>query len=56
MTPDPHVAFLLALVSGVGYLMTQAGLSKHALELKRQRRVCPSCGRQQTTCRCHATG
>jgi hypothetical protein len=38
---------LVALVtSGAGYLMVVAGLKKSALEWKRQRRLCPSCGRE----------
>ena len=39
----------------VGYLMVKAGLGKHALEHRRRRRVCPSCGRQITgrTCNGH---
>jgi hypothetical protein len=36
---------LTAVVCGIGYLMTLAGLSKHSLELRRRRRTCPSCGR-----------
>jgi hypothetical protein len=31
---------------GVGALMTAAGLQKNALELRKRRRRCPSCGRQ----------
>ncbi len=43
---DPNIAVLIAVTCGVGYLMTVAGLSKLALELKRRHRICPSCGRQ----------
>jgi len=42
---DPHVITLAAATLGVGWLMTYAGLQKSALELKRRKRVCPSCGR-----------
>jgi hypothetical protein len=42
---DPHVELFLALASAAVWLMTKAGLSKNALELKRRRVVCPSCGR-----------
>ena len=42
---DPHVMSLAVATLGVGWLMAYAGLSKSALELKRRRRVCPSCGR-----------
>ena len=46
MTPDPHIAILMASTAGVGILMSLAGLQKSALEWKRRRRVCPSCGRE----------
>lgn len=42
---DLHVMLFMALVMAAAYLMTRAGLSKNALELKRRRIVCPSCGR-----------
>lgn len=42
---DPHVMTLAVATLGAGWLMTQAGLAKSALELKKRRRVCPSCGR-----------
>jgi hypothetical protein len=45
---DPHVITLAAATLGAGWLMAYAGLSKSALELKRRRRICPSCGRQIT--------
>ena len=43
---DPHVMSLAVATLGVGWLMAYAGLSKSALELKKRRRVCPSCGRR----------
>ena len=43
---DPNIALLATITCGIGYLMTVAGLSKRALELRRRQRVCPSCGRQ----------
>ncbi len=43
---DPNIALLITITCGIGYLMTVAGLSKRALELKRRRRLCPSCGRE----------
>jgi hypothetical protein len=43
---DPQLAALLASSFGIGLLMTLAGLQKNALEWKRRRRVCPSCGRE----------
>ena len=42
---DPHVFMLAAATLGIGWLMALAGLQKSALELKKRRRVCPSCGR-----------
>jgi hypothetical protein len=46
MTLDPHMAGLIASAAVVGLLMFLAGLQKSALELKRRRRICPSCGRE----------
>jgi len=37
---------LILSTTGIGYLMVRAGLGKHALEARRSRRVCPSCGRE----------
>ena len=45
---DPHVFTLAAATLGVGWLMAYAGLQKSALELKKKRRICPSCGRHIT--------
>ena len=38
---DPNIALLATITCGIGYLMTVAGLSKRALELRRRQRVCP---------------
>lgn len=46
MTPDPHLPILLVSTAGVGVLMSFAGLQKSALEWKRRRRICPSCGHE----------
>ncbi|HLB19135.1 MAG TPA: hypothetical protein VK613_08400 [Gaiellaceae bacterium] len=43
---DPNIALLITITCAIGYLMTVAGLNKSALELKRRRRVCPSCGHE----------
>jgi hypothetical protein len=43
---DPHVAIATVSTLGAGWLMIKAGLQKSALEHRRHRRVCPSCGRQ----------
>jgi hypothetical protein len=40
-----ETALLLASTTGVGYLMITAGIEKRALEWRRRRRSCPSCGR-----------
>jgi len=42
---DPQIVTFVALAMAVGYTMFYSGLKKHALELKRRRRICPSCGR-----------
>ena len=44
---EPHVAGLFVMTTGIGALMMLAGVGKHALEWRRRRRVCPSCGRGQ---------
>jgi hypothetical protein len=43
---DPHIAIAAVSTLGAAWLMITAGLQKSALERRRQRRVCPSCGRQ----------
>jgi len=37
---------LVLSTTGVGYLMVKSGLMKNALEARRRRRICPSCGRE----------
>jgi len=46
MTMNLHIAVLVVLTLGVGWAMMQAGLHKSALELRRRRRICPSCGHE----------
>jgi hypothetical protein len=46
MTLDPHVVTLAAGTLAVGWLMVLAGLQKSALERRKQKRICPSCGRE----------
>jgi hypothetical protein len=55
MTSDPELAVLAASTMAVGYTMVFSGLKKHAIELKRRKRRCPSCGRQivGSVCRQH---
>ena len=52
MALAPHLATLVIATLAIGWLMAVAGLQKNALELKRRRRVCPSCGRRIETSRC----
>ena len=40
-----ELAVLLLSTTGVGFLMVFAGVQKNALEWRRRRRICPSCGR-----------
>jgi hypothetical protein len=49
MTLHVHTITLMVLTLGVGWLMAFAGLQKSALELRRRRRTCPSCGRRIET-------
>jgi hypothetical protein len=43
---------LMLVTSGAGWLMFEAGVFKDLLERRRERRVCPSCGRETDTCAC----
>jgi NADH pyrophosphatase NudC (nudix superfamily) len=54
MELDPNIAVLAAVTCGIGYLMAVAGVHKSALEWKRRRRVCPSCGRELESRVCSA--
>ena len=49
----PHITIALATL-GVGWLMALAGIQKSALELRKRKRVCPSCGRtiRARSCAC----
>jgi hypothetical protein len=44
MSFDPHIALLLIITCGIGYVMALAGVQKSALEWRRRERICPSCG------------
>jgi formate dehydrogenase maturation protein FdhE len=46
MQLDSHVAVAAVATLGAGWLMVKAGLQKSALDHRRRRRVCPSCGRE----------
>jgi hypothetical protein len=50
MPIDPHVEIFLALATAAAWLMMKAGLAKNALELKRRRVTCPSCGKHPCSC------
>ena len=45
MTLDPHLAALMSTLAA-GLLMSLSGLQKSALERRRRRRICPSCGHE----------
>jgi hypothetical protein len=46
MTIDLHIVMIAILTIGIGWMMMMAGVQKSALEWRRQRRICPSCGRE----------
>ena len=54
MMLNVHFVLFMIVTCGVGYVMMVAGLQKSALEWKRRRRICPSCGRQieRSVCSC----
>ncbi len=54
-TLTPELAVLFATTTGVGLLMVFSGVQKSALEWRRRRRACPSCGRIIETRRCACT-
>jgi hypothetical protein len=56
MTLDPHIALLGMTTLVVGYLMAAAGIQKSALEWRRRKRTCPSCGRHIQARVCSACG
>jgi hypothetical protein len=51
---DMHLQLLMlmALTTAVGWLMIESGVVKNMLDRRRDRRVCPSCGRDATACSC----
>ena len=52
---SPELVALFATSTGVGLLMIVAGVQKNALEWRRRRRSCPSCGRVIESQRCACT-
>jgi hypothetical protein len=49
---DAQFLVLILLTTAAGWLMVECGFLKHLLERRRDRRICPSCGRDATTCGC----
>ena len=45
VTFNPEIVMLAALTTAFGWTMLFAGTRKRALELRRRKRVCPSCGK-----------
>jgi hypothetical protein len=46
MTLHMNIAMIVMVTLLAGWLMTIAGVQKSALEWRRRRRICPSCGRE----------
>jgi len=46
MTIHLHIVTIAILTIGIGWMMMTAGVQKSALEWRRRRRICPSCGRE----------
>jgi hypothetical protein len=49
---EPQTLPLMLLTTAAGWLMIESGFVKHLLDRRRDRRICPSCGRDATTCAC----
>jgi hypothetical protein len=45
-----QLVMLMALTTAIGWLMIESGVVKNMLDRRRDRRVCPSCGRDATSC------
>ena len=37
---------LILSTTAIGFLMVMSGFGKNVLEMRRRRRICPSCGRE----------
>jgi NADH pyrophosphatase NudC (nudix superfamily) len=46
MTLQMHIAMVVVVTLLAGWLMAISGVQKSALEWRRRRRICPSCGRE----------
>lgn len=55
MTIDPTLVVAAAATSAAGWTMLYAGARKRMLDVRRRKRVCPSCGREigGRTCSSH---
>ena len=51
---DAQFLVLMLLTTAAGWLMVECGFLKHLLERRRDRRICPSCGRVISGRRCDA--
>jgi hypothetical protein len=51
---DFQILALMVVTTGAGWLMVESGVLKNLLERRRERRVCPSCGRNADSCGCNA--
>lgn len=50
---SPHAMVMAIVTCAVGFLMTQAGLGKSALEKRKREKWCPSCGCKRQSCGCN---
>jgi hypothetical protein len=55
MTLTLSAAGLFVLTTGLGWIMLAAAIDKKVLDWRRDRRVCPSCGREVVGRRCGCT-
>jgi hypothetical protein len=55
VTVDPTLAVAAAATSAAGWTMLYAGALERMLEVRRRKRICPSCGREIVgrTCSSH---
>jgi hypothetical protein len=49
---DTHFVATIAATCGIGYLMLYCGVQKNALEWRKRKQICPSCGRDLPRCSC----
>jgi rRNA maturation endonuclease Nob1 len=43
---DPQLAVLAAVTTAIGWTMLFAGARKRMLDLRHEKRICPSCGHE----------